>query len=76
MNNVIPEWAESHFPLYSAGSIQSMYGTSNLPRVQIHENLTVLLAVAAGKGSLEVNNLTYELTEGSVILLPLILMPL
>ncbi|AIQ34482.1 AraC family transcriptional regulator [Paenibacillus sp. FSL R5-0345] len=70
MNNVIPEWAESHFPLYSAGSIQSMYGTSNLPRAQIHENLTVLLAVAAGKGSLEVNNLTYELTEGSVILLP------
>ncbi|WP_313641864.1 hypothetical protein [Paenibacillus sp.] len=47
-----------------------MYGTSNLPRVQIHENLTVLLAVAAGKGSLEVDNLTYELTEGSVVLLP------
>lgn len=70
MNNVIPEWAESHFPLYTADSIQSMYGTSNLPSAQIHENLTVLLAITAGKGSLEVNNLTYELMEGSVVLLP------
>lgn len=70
MNNLLPEWAESHFPLYTTDSIQSIYGTSNLPRVQIDENRTVLLALAAGSGSLEINNQTYELTEGSVVLLP------
>jgi AraC-like DNA-binding protein len=70
LNNVVPEWAESHFPLYTADSIQSMYGTSNLPRLQIHEHSTVLLAIAAGKGMLEVNHQTYELMEGVVVLLP------
>ncbi|CQR58107.1 AraC family transcriptional regulator [Paenibacillus riograndensis] len=70
MNTLVPEWAESHFPLYTFDGIQSMYGTSNLPSVQIHENQTVLIAIAAGKGSLEVNNQHYELMEGGIVLLP------
>jgi AraC-like DNA-binding protein len=47
-----------------------MYGTSNLPKLEIHEHSTVLIAIAAGKGILEVNHQTYELMEGSVVLLP------
>lgn len=70
MNNVISEWAESHFPIYTADSIHSLYSTSNIPQYKINENLTVLLAIAGGTGSLRVSDQTYELTEGSVILLP------
>jgi len=65
------EWAESHFPLYTAISIHSLHGTSNLPVYTIHESTTVLLAIAAGKGSLNVeDDQSFELSEGSVVLLP------
>ncbi len=69
MNNV-SEWAESHFPLYTADSIRSLYSTSNLPMYKIHESVAVLIAIASGKGTLRINDQTYELIEGSVILLP------
>ncbi|WP_282942756.1 AraC family transcriptional regulator [Paenibacillus sp. RC67] len=71
MNNVVDsEWAESHFPLYTADSIISLYGTSNLPIYKINESLTVLIAIASGKGVLKTDDQMYELIEGSVILLP------
>ncbi|WP_068496903.1 AraC family transcriptional regulator [Paenibacillus kribbensis] len=70
MNNVVSEWAESHFPLYTADSIHSLYCTSNLPMYTIHESVTMLIAIASGKGTLQVDDQTYELMEGSVILLP------
>jgi len=64
------EWAESHFPLYSAESILSIYCTTNLPLYEISESLTVLIAVVSGKGNLQIDDKMYELMEGSVILLP------
>jgi len=65
------EWAESHFPLYTAISIHSLHGTSNLPIYTIQENFTVLIAIAGGKGSLNVEqNQSFELSEGNVVLLP------
>jgi AraC-like DNA-binding protein/ABC-type Fe3+-hydroxamate transport system substrate-binding protein len=69
-NMVGSEWAESHFPLYTADSILSIYSTSNLPLYEINERSTVLIAIASGKGSLQTNDHMYELMEGSVILLP------
>ncbi|WP_433923101.1 AraC family transcriptional regulator [Paenibacillus taichungensis] len=68
MNN--SEWAESYFPIYIADSIQSLYSTSTMPIHRIHENLTVLLAVSSGKGSLHLDDHIYELTDGIVILIP------
>lgn len=68
MNN--SEWAESYFPIYTADRIQSLYSTSTMPIHQIHENLTVLMAVASGKGTLRINDELYELVEGMVILIP------
>jgi AraC-like DNA-binding protein len=70
MKNVVSEWAESHFPLYTIGSIQSLYSTSSQPMHKIHESLNVILAIAGGKGTFRINDQTYELAEGSVILLP------
>ncbi|MEC0180747.1 helix-turn-helix domain-containing protein [Paenibacillus peoriae] len=70
MNNVVSEWAESHFPLYTADSIYSLYCTSNFPMYTIHENVTVLIAIASGRGTLQADDQTYELVEGSVMLLP------
>ncbi|WP_229691986.1 helix-turn-helix domain-containing protein [Paenibacillus radicis (ex Gao et al. 2016)] len=67
---IVSEWEESHFPLYTADSIQSVYSTSNRPLHHIHERLSVLIAIVSGKGSLKTNDQMYELTEGSVILLP------
>jgi len=65
------EWAESHFPLYTAISIHSLHGTSNLPLYMIQESFTVLIAIAGGKGTLNVDqNQSFELSEGNVILLP------
>ncbi|QJD83914.1 helix-turn-helix domain-containing protein [Cohnella herbarum] len=71
MNNVVDsEWAESRFPLYTADNIHSLYSTSNLPMYKINEHLTVLIAIAAGKGILKAGDRMYELEEGSVLLLP------
>ncbi|NOU99111.1 AraC family transcriptional regulator [Paenibacillus planticolens] len=70
MNNVVSEWAESHFPLYTADSIVSLYSTSSMPLFTINERLTVLIAIAGGKGILRTKSQTYDLMEGSVILLP------
>ncbi|WP_256762158.1 helix-turn-helix domain-containing protein [Cohnella sp. WQ 127256] len=71
MNNFVDsEWAESRFPLYTADNIHSLYSTSNLPMYTINEKLTVLIAIAGGKGILKVGDQTYELAEGSVLLLP------
>ncbi|WP_338552774.1 helix-turn-helix domain-containing protein [Paenibacillus sp. KS-LC4] len=70
MNHVELEWAESHFPLYTAASIQSLYSTSNMPMHKINEEAASLLAIASGKGVLTLNDQTFELTEGNLILLP------
>lgn len=71
MNNVVDsEWAESRFPLYTADNIHSLYSTSNLPLYKINENLTVLIAIAGGKGILKAGDQIYELAEGSALLLP------
>ncbi|MBB6695228.1 AraC family transcriptional regulator [Cohnella xylanilytica] len=66
----IPEWEESRFPLYAADRIQSLYGSSNRPMHAIDEELTVLIAIAGGEGMLKVGDKSYELTEGSAVLLP------
>ncbi|OME87973.1 AraC family transcriptional regulator [Paenibacillus sp. FSL A5-0031] len=68
--NVDSEWAESHFPLYTADSIDSIYSTTNRPMYEINESLTVLIAIVSGKGSLRIKDQLYELMEGSVILVP------
>ncbi|MFS0857167.1 helix-turn-helix domain-containing protein [Paenibacillus taichungensis] len=69
MNN--SEWAESYFPIYTADSIQSLYSTSTMPIHRIHEDLTILLAVSSGKGTLHLDDdHIYELTDGMVILIP------
>ncbi|MFE4713919.1 helix-turn-helix domain-containing protein [Paenibacillus sp. NPDC056722] len=70
MNNVNSEWAESHFPLYTAAQILSLYGTSNQPMHKIHEDFTVLIAIAGGKGVLRLDDQTFELQEGSIMLIP------
>ncbi|RXZ78833.1 helix-turn-helix domain-containing protein [Paenibacillaceae bacterium] len=70
MKNDVSEWAESHFPLYTAFGVQSLYGSSNLPVHKINESLTVLIAIASGEGSLWIDDQTYDLAEGSVLLLP------
>ncbi|MFD0714660.1 helix-turn-helix domain-containing protein [Paenibacillus sp. GCM10027626] len=70
MNYADSEWEESYFPLYASSGVVSLYGTSNLPMHTINEPLTVVIAMASGKGSLQADNRTYELEEGSVVLLP------
>ncbi|OAB41541.1 AraC family transcriptional regulator [Paenibacillus macquariensis subsp. defensor] len=69
-NIVVSEWAESHFPLYMADSIHSIYSTTNFPMYTFNDSLTVLIAVVRGKGNLNIDDQIYELMEGSVILLP------
>ncbi|UKS26936.1 helix-turn-helix domain-containing protein [Paenibacillus sp. HWE-109] len=68
--NHVSEWAASHFQLYILESIHSLYSTMNKPVYQIKENVPVLIAAAGGKAVLTVQGHSYELTEGSVILLP------
>nr|WP_233168448.1 AraC family transcriptional regulator [Paenibacillus roseus] len=51
-------------------SIDSLYGTANLPTHTLQENAAVLVAIASGKGSLNIAEQTYELIEGSVVLIP------
>lgn len=70
MHNLVSEWTESRFPLYTAVGIQSLYGTSSSPLHKIHEELTVLIGVAGGKGILSIDDRTFELVEGTVMLLP------
>lgn len=69
-NQFASEWAESHFPLYIAKSIHSLYSTSTVPTYEIDEGFAVLLAIAGGKGKLRTEEQVYELAEGSVVLLP------
>ncbi|TXK85064.1 helix-turn-helix domain-containing protein [Paenibacillus sp. N3.4] len=70
MNNIDSEWAESHYPYYMADRIQSLYSTSNIPIYKINESVTVLIAIAGGQGILRINDQTYELAQGTVILIP------
>jgi len=41
-----------------------------MPIHRIHEDLTILLAVSSGKGSLHLDDHIYELADGKVILIP------
>ncbi|GAA3400491.1 AraC family transcriptional regulator [Paenibacillus hodogayensis] len=70
MNNVVSEWVESRFPLYTVVGIHSLYGTSNMPITPIDESFTVLIAVAGGKGTLRIDEQAYDVVEGSVMVLP------
>ncbi|GJM75083.1 hypothetical protein HMSSN036_72990 [Paenibacillus macerans] len=70
MTNLVSEWAEFRFPLYTAVQIRSLYGTSNLPAHKIHEEFAVLIGLAGGKAVLRIGDQTFELAEGTVILLP------
>ncbi|MCM3701594.1 helix-turn-helix domain-containing protein [Paenibacillus macerans] len=70
MTNLISEWAEFRFPLYTAVQIRSLYGTSSLPAQKIHEEFAVLIGVAGGKAALSIGDQTFELAEGAVLLLP------
>ncbi|WMT38975.1 AraC family ligand binding domain-containing protein [Paenibacillus sp. D2_2] len=70
MEKYVPEWIESRFPLYAVDSIHSLYCTSNLPEHKINDELTVLVAIAAGSGILRIKDQTYKLEEGSIILIP------
>lgn len=70
MKDIVSEWAESHFPLYTADSILSIYSTSNFPMYKMNESLSVLIAIVSGKGTLKADEEIYELLEGSVIFIP------
>lgn len=70
LTNLVSEWAEFRFPLYTAVQIRSLYGTSNLPAHKIHEEFAVLIGLAGGKAVLRIGDQTFELAEGTVILLP------
>ncbi|OPA80956.1 AraC family transcriptional regulator [Paenibacillus selenitireducens] len=70
MKDIVSEWAESHFPLYTADSILSIYSSSNFPMYKINESLPVLIAIVRGKGNLKADEEMYELLEGSVIFIP------
>ncbi|REK75609.1 helix-turn-helix domain-containing protein [Paenibacillus paeoniae] len=70
MNYADSEWIPSNFPSYTSAGIISLYGTSNLPIYPINESSTVLIALASGKGRLQLDDESYELSEGSVLLLP------
>ncbi|MNO48021.1 putative siderophore transport system permease protein YfhA [compost metagenome] len=51
----------SHFPLYTADHIQSMYGTSNLPRLQIQPfYLLLLLKQQTGASPLGYNLISFQ----------------
>lgn len=63
------EWINSHFPIYSAANIQSLYTTTNMPTHKMNEPSPVLIGVARGKGILRVNDHAHELAEGNVVLL-------
>ena len=64
---VVPEWVESRFPFYTFDSIQSLYGSANLP---IGQSSTALVAIAGGKGIFKAGDRSGEIAEGSIILLP------
>jgi len=64
------EWAESRFPNYAAVSIQALYCGSDMPIYNFCSELPLLLAVSSGTGSLQTQERTYELTEGSAVFLP------
>lgn len=70
MNNIVSEWAESPFPIYRAVSVQSLYATSNLPSIKIHEEYPVLAAVGGGKGILRINDQSFDLVQDTVVRLP------
>lgn len=70
MTNLISEWTEFRFPLYTAVQIRSLYGTSSLPTQKIHEEFAVLIGVAGGKAVLSIGDQNFELAEGTVMLLP------
>jgi hypothetical protein len=70
VHTIVSEWVESHFPLYRAVSVHSLYGTSNLPVYAMNESTAVLIAIVRGKGMLSINEQAFDLREGSVVLLP------
>ncbi|WP_068784609.1 AraC family transcriptional regulator [Paenibacillus phocaensis] len=70
MTNLVSEWAEFRFPIYTAVQIRSLYGTSSLPMHKIHEEFAVLIGIAGGKAVLGIEDQSFELAEGTVILLP------
>ncbi|PWV99483.1 ABC-type Fe3+-hydroxamate transport system substrate-binding protein [Paenibacillus cellulosilyticus] len=70
MTTVTSEWINSHFPIYSAANIQSLYTTTNMPTHKINEPSPVLIGVARGKGILRIDDHAHELAEGKVVLLP------
>lgn len=64
------EWSGSYFPNFVMEGIQSLYFTSNRPLHTIHEHVPVLLAVNSGASSLQREQETYELSQGTSVLLP------
>ncbi|MFC3801566.1 helix-turn-helix domain-containing protein [Cohnella sp. GCM10012308] len=71
MDHVVgSEWEESRFLLYTVDTIHSLYSTSNTPAYKMNERLPVLIATAGGRGVLRTVDGSYELAEGSVVLLP------
>jgi len=64
------EWSGSYFPNLAMEGIQSLYFTSNRPLHTIHEHVSVLLAVSSGAGSLQREQETYKLSQGTSVLLP------
>lgn len=72
MNYQASEWAESYYPLYS-GTVDSLHCGATAPTQAIEagtDSTALLIAIAAGKGSLEAGGQIYTLTEGEAILLP------
>lgn len=70
MDYIVPEWVESRFPLYAVSSIHSLYCTSSTPLHPIHEDSSVLIVIAGGRGILSAYDQIYELEAGSIMLLP------
>ncbi|MFF2480317.1 helix-turn-helix domain-containing protein [Paenibacillus sp. NPDC058071] len=70
MNSAGSEWVESYFPLYNCAGVHSYYGSAALPEYKENDELTALIVVAQGKGILRVNDQSFELKQGNVLLMP------
>lgn len=63
------EWLESYFPAYSWARIEAYYGDASFSALLEH-GATLLVAVAGGEGEIMIQERSFSLRRGNVLLLP------